>query len=76
MENFSIKGLNSNKMLLKEKGELISDEKELASIMNKFIINITKSLNLKEDQGSPSVTLEEILKNITFHPSIDTIRKT
>ena len=76
MENFSIKGLNSNKMLLKEKGELISDEKELASIMNKFIINITKSLNLKEDQGSPSVTLEEILKKIIFHPSIDTIRKT
>ena len=76
MENFSIKGLNSNKMLLKEKGELISDEKELASIMNKFIINITKSLNLKEDQGSPSVTLEEILKKIIFHQSIDTIRKT
>ena len=76
MENFSIKGLNSNKMLLKEKGELISDEKELVSIMNKFIINITKSLNLKEDQGSPSVTLEEILKKIIFHPSIDTIRKT
>ena len=76
MENFSIKGLNSNKMLLKEKGELISDEKELASIMNKFIINITKSLNLKEDQGSSSVTLEEILKKIIFHPSIDTIRKT
>ena len=63
-------------MLLKEKGELISDEKELVSIMNKFIINITKSLNLKEDQGSPSVTLEEILKKIIFHPSIDTIRKT
>ena len=63
-------------MLLKEKGELITDEKELASIMNKFIINITKSLNLKEDQGSPSVTLEEILKKIIFHPSIDTIRKT
>ena len=63
-------------MLLKEKGELISDEKELASIMNKFIINITKSLNLKEDQGSPSVTLEEILKKIIFHQSIDTIRKT
>ena len=63
-------------MLLKEKGELISDEKELASIMNKFIINITKSLNLKEDQGSPSVTLEEILKKNIFHPSIDTIRKT
>ena len=33
---FSNKGLNSNKMLLKEKGELVSDEKQLASIMNKM----------------------------------------
>ena len=44
-------------MFLKEKGELVSDEKQLASIMNKFFINITKSLNLKEDQRSPLVTL-------------------
>ena len=42
-------------MLLKQKGELVSDEKQLVSIMNKFFINITKSLKLKEGQGSPSV---------------------
>ena len=29
---FSNKGLNSNKLLLKEKGNLVSDEKELATI--------------------------------------------
>ena len=29
---FSNKGLNSNKLLLKEKGKLVSDEKELATI--------------------------------------------
>ena len=63
-------------MLLKEKGELVSDEKQLASIMNKFFINIRKSLKLKEDQGSPPVTLNEILKKFIFHPSIDKIRKT
>ena len=63
-------------MLLKEKGEFISDEKQLASIMNKFFINITKSLKLKEDQGSPPVTLNNILKKFIFHPSIDKIRKT
>ena len=51
----SNKGLNSNKMLLKEKGELISDEKQIASIMNKFFINIMKSLKLKQDLGSPPV---------------------
>ena len=46
---FSNKGLNSNKLLLKEKGNLVSDEKELATIMNNFFINITKDLELKKD---------------------------
>ena len=53
-------------MLLKEKGELVFDEKQLASIMNKFSIGITKSLNLKEDRGSPPITLKDILKNLFF----------
>ena len=39
---FSNKRLNSNKMLLKEKGKLISDEKQLASIMSKFSIIFKK----------------------------------
>ena len=68
--------MNSNKILLKEKGELVSNEKQLASIMNNFFINITKSLKIKEDQGSPPVTLNDILENLIFHPSIDKIRKT
>ena len=59
-------------MLLKEKGKLVLDEKQLTWIMNKFFINITKNLNLKEDlnlnlKGSPSVTLNFILKiEMTF----------
>ena len=73
---FSNKVLNSNKILLKEKGELVSDEKQLASIMNKFFINITKSLKLKEDLGSSPVTLIDILEKFILHPSIDKIRKT
>ena len=63
-------------MLLKEKEELFLDEKQLASIMNQFFINITKSLKLKEDQGSPPVTLNNILEKFIFHPSINKIRKT
>ena len=55
---------------------LVSDEKLLASIMNKFFINITESLKLKEDQGRPLVTLNDILKKFIFLPSIDKIRKT
>ena len=72
-------------MLLKEQGELVSYKKQLASIINKFFINITKRLNLKEDHlkirsglltGCPLVTLEDILKKFSFHPTIDKIRKT
>ena len=62
---FSDKGLNSNNTLLKEKGELVSGEKPLASIINQFFINITKSLKLKEDQGSHPVTLNDILNSFS-----------
>ena len=62
-------------MLPKEKGELVSDEKQLVSILNKFFINIEKSLNLKEDQASRPVTLKDILEKYNFHPSIDKISK-
>ena len=72
---FSNRGLNSNKMLLKEKGELVSDDRQLASIMNKFFISFTKSLKLKEEQGNP-IPLNDILEKFSFHPSIDEIRKT
>ena len=48
---FRNKGLNSNKMLLKEKAELVSDEKQLASIINKFFINITKIFKIKGRSG-------------------------
>ena len=44
--------------------------------MNKFFINIAKSLKLKEDLGSPPVTLNDILEKFIFHPSIDKITKT
>ena len=63
-------------MLLKEKGEFVLDEKQLAFIMNKFSISIWKSLNSKEDGGSRPVTLKEILIKFIFHSSIDKFRKT
>ena len=55
---FSNKGLNSNKLLMKERGNLVSDEKEPATIMNNFFINITKDLKLKKDrEGKLSVNI-------------------
>ena len=59
---FSNKGLNSNKMLLQEKRELVSNETELASIMKKFSSILQKSLYLKEDQGGPSIILDGVLQ--------------
>ena len=44
---FSNKGLNSNKMLLNEKGELISNEIELEEVF----INITKKFIFKGRPG-------------------------
>ena len=34
--------------------------------MNKLFANISKSLNLKENPGSRSITLEDIIKNLFF----------
>ena len=62
-------------MLLKEKGEIVSDDRQLTYMMNRFFISFTKSLKLKEDQGNPPLTLNDILGKFNFHPSIDEIRK-
>ena len=39
---FSNKGLNFNKLMLKENNQLISEEKELATAMNTFFVKITE----------------------------------
>ena len=73
---FSNKGLNSNKFLLKEKGNLVSNKKQLATIMNSFFINITKGLELKENNEINANTLEDVLDAFNSHPSIERIRRT
>ena len=73
---FTIKGLNSNKIFLKEKGNLVSNEKPLATIMNSFFINITRGLELKEDNETNTNTLEDMLEVFSSHPSIERIRRT
>ena len=67
---FSYKGLNSNKLLLKEKGNLVSDEKELATIMNNFFINITKDLELKKDSKGKCNNLEDYVEAFESHRAL------
>ena len=42
---FSNKGLASSKIVLKEKGDLITDNQKLASFFNTYFTNITDNLN-------------------------------
>ena len=73
---FTNKRLNSKKLLLKQKGNLASNEKQLAGIINSFFINITKGLDLKEYNKGNANTLEDVVNAFNSHPSIERIRKT
>ena len=42
---FSNKGLNSNKLMLREKDFVVADEKALATLMNNYFVNITADLD-------------------------------
>ena len=69
---FSNKELYSNNIFLfKEKGHLVSNEKQLATIINNFFINITKDLELKEDNSRNAYTLEDMLKVFNTHQSVE-----
>ena len=75
---FSNKCLNSNKLMLKENNWLITEEKELASVMNNFFVNIKESLDLKKyDDPSlnflDSQNLNDILEKHKHHSSVHKI---
>ena len=70
---FSNKGLNSNKLIVRENDVLITDEKDLATLMNKYFVNITADLDFKRDSETPSDTstsVSIILERFHCHQSI------
>ena len=78
---FSNKGLNSNKLMLKENNRLITEEKELATVMNTFFVNITESLDLKKDDDSSlnpinSEKINDIPEKHKNYPSAHKISQT
>ena len=76
---FSNKDLNSNKLMLKENNRLITEEKELATVMNTFFVNITESLDLKKDDDSlnpiNSKNIKNILEKHKHHPTVQVINR-
>ena len=69
---FSNKGLNTNKLMLIEDNNLISEESVLAYRMNQYFTNLTKQLNIKK---SPQLkNLEDIINYYHNHVSIEKIK--
>ena len=78
---FSNKNLKSNKLMLKENNRLITDEKEVATVMKTFFVNITESFDLKKDDDlslNPisSENINDILEKHKNHPSVHKINQT
>ena len=75
---YSNKGLNSNKLVLREKDVVVSDEKTLATLMNNYFVNITADLVLKRDSENfydTPTSVYNIRKKFQDHQSILKINK-
>ena len=63
---FCDKGSNSSKITLVEENNIISDEEEIANIMNNYFINVTKTLNLKKQFGVGRSGVNEFENHISI----------
>ena len=67
-----------SKLMLREKDVLITDEKALATLMNKYFVNITANLDLKRDSETLSDTstiFSSIFEGFNCHQSIFKIQE-
>ena len=67
--------------MLKENNRLITEGKELATVMNTFFVNIAESLDLKKDDDSSlnpinSENINDILEKHKHYPSVHEISQT
>ena len=73
---FSDKGSNSSKITLVEENNIVSDEEEIANIMNNYFINVIKALYLKKQLGVGRSGVNEFQNHISIrmihekHPEI------
>ena len=63
---FNDKGSNSSKITLVEENNIVSDEEEIANIMNNYFINVTKTLNLKKQLGLVRSGVNEFENHISI----------
>ena len=60
---------------MRKKEDVVLNEKQLAIIMSNFFINITKDLELEEDNSSNANILEDVLKVFNSHPNVERINR-
>ena len=63
---FSDKGSNSTKITLVQKDKIITDEKQIADIMNEHFVSITKKLSLKPAISSKNSNSDVFHDNISI----------
>ena len=67
---FSNKGLNSNKLMLREKDVVVVDEEALATLMSNYFVNITEYLYLKQNFYDTPASAYNIKKKFQDHQSV------
>ena len=63
---FNDKGSNSSKIMLVEENNIIGDEEEIADMTNNYLINVTKTLNLKKQRGIGRTGANEFENHISI----------
>ena len=77
---FPEKVQTSSDITLLENGALISDDFQVAEIMNDYFVNITETLGISKDAGNVSPIIEDTdpveraIRKYRSHPSIQRIR--
>ena len=71
---FSNKGLNSSSLILSEKNKIVTNDQDIANIMNNYFTGITSHLNLKPDQINHSENLTNIIEKMKNYESIQRIK--
>ena len=72
---FSDKEYNQTKIRVVKKDCIITDEKKIASLMNNYFTNITKTLDLKPSAASNTSDIDEITKHFDDHISVCKIKE-
>ena len=72
---FSDKEYNQTKIRVVKKDCIITDEKKIASLMNNYFTNITKTLDLKPSTASNTSDIDEITKHFDDHISVCKIKE-